>query len=63
MKKVELIEIAVARHEKTIEELIMILANAESCLRTVKLLRIFYEEEQRLDNLVHFCVNGEYPDE
>lgn len=63
MKKVKILKAAMNRYETRIQELFLELSITQSALRATKLIYKVYEEDQRLDSLVYFCVNGEYPDE
>jgi len=63
MKKVRILKAAMSRYETRILELFLELSITQSALQATKLIYKDYEEDQRLDSLVYFCVNGEYPDE
>lgn len=63
MNEVELLERAILRKEFELQELFKDIAHIQKMLRSAKLLHKIYNEDQRLDDLVHFCINGKYPNE
>ena len=63
MSELELIERAILRKEFELRELFKDITRTQQYLKSAKLVHKVIEEDYKLDSLVHFCVNGKYPDE